>query len=165
MNMIHKYAISGTIIISTMTAYAKPIDPEILSSETTVMTPVTITQSATAPEVHWHPENSLKDDILDGETVGNLEIIPMLQSRACIKTNDADCGYYLVSTEDKQHNMLLSIKNGERQEVALLLQNYFDTEACTKGRHKTVTLRVAKVGDKMNRGVYNGQIYVATMYD
>ncbi|EEP9145131.1 hypothetical protein HBD75_004565 [Salmonella enterica] len=162
MNMIHKSAISGAMLLTSMTAAATPIDPESLSSETTVMTTVTVNKSGTAPEVSWEPRTNLTDDIEDGATVGTLKMHVYPRSKICFKTDDSDNGNFNVRTEDKKYIERFKIEDSPELSY-LKLEMYYDTTGCTTNDVRDVTLDVSKVGKNMQPGVYLGRLYVAGM--
>ncbi|EEL9686290.1 hypothetical protein GI475_06035 [Salmonella enterica] len=161
--MIHKSAISGAMLLTSMTAAATPIDPESLSSEATVITTVTVNKSGTAPEVTWEPRTNLTDDIEDGATVGVLKIHVFPRSKICFKTDDADGGNFNVRTEDKQYMERFKIGDTPSDPSYLYVETHYDTTGCTNDAISDVSLDVAKVGKGMNPGVYLGRLFVAAM--
>ncbi|EEU3908439.1 hypothetical protein HBD59_000024 [Salmonella enterica] len=163
MNMIHKSAISGAMLLTSMTATATPIDPESLSSEATVITTVKINSSGTAPEATWEPRTNLTDDIEDGATVGVLKIHVFPRSKICFKTDDADVGNFNVRTEDKRYIERFKIEDTPSAISYLYLETHYDTTGCTTDDLSDVVLDVAKVGKGMNPGVYLGHLFVAAM--
>ncbi|EDQ9400355.1 hypothetical protein G3G68_004874 [Salmonella enterica] len=162
MNVMLKTAVAGTIALTSLITDATPIDPDQLSTETTLMIPVTVTSSGTGPEASWQQMPVIKDTIKDGEMVGAINVKPFTRGKICIKPKDYWMGDFKVYTEGAGDDARLRISDGGKQ---FLLKDRYDTEACTTQTGLSHTLAVTKVGDKMAPGQYNSTLYIAAMYD
>ncbi|EHG7959037.1 hypothetical protein J5Z94_000022 [Salmonella enterica] len=163
MNVMLKTAVAGAIALTSLKTAATPIDPDKLSSETTLMVPVTVTGSGTGPVATWYPEPDIKDTIKDGEVVGRLTVTPFTRGNVCVQPKTFWMGDFRVYTEGPSPaNATLRMWSGTTQ---FKFKDRYDTEACTTVKDVNQYLRVTKVGDKMEPGTYNGTIYIAAVYD
>lgn len=158
-----KTAVAGAIALTSLQTAATPIDPDKLSSETTLMVPVTVTGSGTAPVATWDPKPDIKDSIKDGEVVGSITVTPLTRGNICVLPKTFWMGDFRVYTEgEPPAQATLRMWKGNKQ---FMMKDRYDTEACTTEKAINHYLRVTKVGDKMEPGTYNGTIYIAAVYD
>ncbi|EEP5309667.1 hypothetical protein OFK37_000022 [Salmonella enterica] len=163
MNMIHKYAISGTIMVASMSSTGAPIDPTELSASTTLTTNVTITASGTAPTATWEAVPGLTDAIMHGTAVGTVTVEPFTLSKVCFKSEfSTDSGFYYVVRTDGQSETELQISE-LMGKTKISMKKTYDTDGCSDNYVGRSLFQVTKVGDRMAAGEYKGVIRIASM--